>query len=56
MPFSFKEAHALGQHRKIPRRKCPDCQALRAAQWKALPEAKPAPRINVALEAQRAPQ
>jgi hypothetical protein len=56
MAFSFKEAHAAGKHRKLPRKKCPECQALRVAQWKAPAGLKPAPRVNVALEAQRAPQ
>jgi hypothetical protein len=53
MAFSFKEAHALGKHRKIPRKKCPECKAEREAQWR---NPSPARRINEALEAKRAPQ
>jgi hypothetical protein len=47
------ESHALGLHHKVPRKKCPECRAERAAQWQ-----KPSPtrRINEALEAKRAPQ
>lgn len=53
MQQSMQECHALGQHRKIPRKKCPECQAERARQWQ---QPSPARRINEALEAKRAPQ
>jgi hypothetical protein len=37
----MREAHARGDHAKLQRKKCQDCKAARAAQWKL----SPAPRV-----------